>query len=171
MDESYLDLTEFVAKRQSLGIEHKVAAALPPPERDSGCKTYGLPSVEDSDCQTKSRTGDQCPEAKTSSEGTHVHPATKDGKATHQEGKLETDESKAARVEVFGNSVHEVVRELRFRVYEATGLTVSAGIAANRRLAKICSDRNKPNGQYMLPIDRRLIVAFMHDLPIRKVLK
>ena len=35
---------------------------------------------------------------------------------------------------------------IRTRVYEATRLTCSAGIAPNRMLAKICSDWNKPNG-------------------------
>lgn len=29
--------------------------------------------------------------------------------------------------------------------------------------------QNKPNGQFHLPFDRKRIVAFMHDLPIRKV--
>ncbi|PIO62394.1 hypothetical protein TELCIR_16045, partial [Teladorsagia circumcincta] len=43
-----------------------------------------------------------------------------------------------------------VVREIRFRVEQTTGLTCSAGIAPNFRLAKICSDMNKPNGQYEL---------------------
>lgn len=36
-------------------------------------------------------------------------------------------------------------------------------------LAKICSDFNKPNGQYELENDREKIFAFLKDLPIRKV--
>ena len=52
---------------------------------------------------------------------------------------------------------------------EETNLTVSAGIAPNKMLAKICSDKNKPNGQFYLPFDRKTIVTFMHDLPIRKI--
>ena len=47
--------------------------------------------------------------------------------------------------------------------------TVSAGIAANTRLAKICSNINKPNGQYSLPHDRTAIMKFMASLPCRKV--
>lgn len=46
---------------------------------------------------------------------------------------------------------------------------VSAGIAANTRLAKICSNMNKPNGQYVLPHDRAAIMDFMSKLPCRKV--
>jgi len=82
----------------------------------------------------------------------------------------------------------QVVREIRFKVEQATGLTCSAGrrfyvhcpiaqniskvnigIAANWRLSKICSNLNKPNGQYLLPSDRDAIVNFMRELPIRKV--
>ncbi|KAG2099124.1 IMS-domain-containing protein [Suillus cothurnatus] len=57
------------------------------------------------------------------------------------------------------------VKEIRDTVFRETSLTVSAGIAPN----KICSDKNKPNGQYHLPFDCTSIKAFMHDLSIRKV--
>ncbi|KAG1870356.1 hypothetical protein C8R48DRAFT_698165 [Suillus tomentosus] len=61
------------------------------------------------------------------------------------------------------------VQEIRDTVFRETSLTVSAGIAPNKMLAKICSDKNKPNGQYHLPFDHTSIKAFMHDLSIRKV--
>ncbi len=63
----------------------------------------------------------------------------------------------------------DVVQQLRREVHEKTKITVSAGIAANAKLAKICSNMNKPNGQYLLPSDRQAIMAFMRDLPCRKV--
>lgn len=63
----------------------------------------------------------------------------------------------------------EVVVQLRKEVSEKTKITVSAGIAANTRLAKICSNINKPNGQYMLPNDRSAILSFMKTLACRKV--
>ncbi|KAG8926671.1 hypothetical protein FRC01_008524 [Tulasnella sp. 417] len=66
-------------------------------------------------------------------------------------------------------SPEECVRELRAEVHEKTKLTVSAGIAPNKMLAKICSDRNKPNGQFYLPFEREAVVSFMAELPIRKV--
>ncbi|KAK1762086.1 hypothetical protein QBC33DRAFT_552779 [Phialemonium atrogriseum] len=68
-----------------------------------------------------------------------------------------------------GLAPDETVRLLRAEIYASAGITVSAGIAANARLAKICSDINKPNGQYLLPSDRTAIMAFMRDLPCRKV--
>ncbi|KAF5600352.1 DNA polymerase kappa subunit [Fusarium pseudoanthophilum] len=63
----------------------------------------------------------------------------------------------------------EAVEQMRREVHEKTNITVSAGIAANAKLAKICSNMNKPNGQYVLSSDRPTIMAFMRDLPTRKV--
>uniref|UniRef100_A0A8D0HIY9 DNA polymerase kappa n=1 Tax=Sphenodon punctatus TaxID=8508 RepID=A0A8D0HIY9_SPHPU len=70
---------------------------------------------------------------------------------------------------VFGTSAEEVVKEIRFRIEQKTGLTASAGIAPNTMLAKMCSDQNKPNGQYSLPPERKAVMDFMKDLPIRKI--
>ncbi|KAA8545772.1 hypothetical protein F0562_020777 [Nyssa sinensis] len=63
----------------------------------------------------------------------------------------------------------EIAEELRAGVYEETGLTCSAGVAPNRLLAKVCSDINKPNGQFVLPNDRMAVVTFISSLPIRKI--
>ncbi|KAK0195348.1 DNA/RNA polymerase [Armillaria mellea] len=54
----------------------------------------------------------------------------------------------------------DCVQEMRRKVFEETSLTVSAGIAPNK---------NKPNGQFHLSFDSQEIIAFMHDLSIRKV--
>ncbi|KAH8881653.1 DNA/RNA polymerase [Thozetella sp. PMI_491] len=63
----------------------------------------------------------------------------------------------------------EAVEQLRREVHQKAKITVSAGIAANSKLAKICSNMNKPNGQFVLPSERNAIMAFMRDLPCRKV--
>ncbi|WRT66532.1 uncharacterized protein IL334_003491 [Kwoniella shivajii] len=63
----------------------------------------------------------------------------------------------------------EVITQLRAEVETKTQLTISAGIAPNRMLAKICSDKNKPNGQYEMEFDRTVITKFMRDLPVRKI--
>jgi DNA polymerase-4 len=60
-----------------------------------------------------------------------------------------------------------IAREIRQRIYQETGLTASAGIAANKMLAKIASDWKKPNGQYTITPDQ--IAAFVHPLPVRKI--
>jgi DNA polymerase kappa len=67
----------------------------------------------------------------------------------------------------FGLDIEDCVRELRHRIYLTTrGLTASSGIACNLRLAKLCSDVNKPNGQYLLKNDQ--IIDFIRKIPIRK---
>ncbi|KAK7756895.1 hypothetical protein SLS62_000911 [Diatrype stigma] len=68
-----------------------------------------------------------------------------------------------------GMSPEDAVQQMRDEVHQKTKITVSAGIAANAKLAKICSNMNKPNGQYLLPNDRQSIMTFMRDLSTRKV--
>lgn len=63
----------------------------------------------------------------------------------------------------------EAVSNMRAQVFDECKVTISAGIASNAKLAKICSNKNKPNGQFRLPADRATILAFMRDLPTRKV--
>ncbi|PLB51618.1 IMS-domain-containing protein [Aspergillus steynii IBT 23096] len=63
----------------------------------------------------------------------------------------------------------EVVDRMRAEVLENTKVSVSAGIAANAKIAKICSNRNKPNGQFRVPNDRATVMEFMKELPVRKV--
>jgi len=63
----------------------------------------------------------------------------------------------------------DVVSQMRAEVFQKAKITISAGIAANSQLSKICSNKNKPNGQFQLGSDRATIMAFMRDLPTRKV--
>ena len=63
----------------------------------------------------------------------------------------------------------DAVSQMRQQVHQEAKITISAGIAANAKLAKICSNKNKPNGQFKLPSERTTILNFMRDLPTRKV--
>ena len=71
-------------------------------------------------------------------------------------------------IQKYGQQAHadDVVSEIRERVKEATGLTVSAGIASNFLLAKMASDKRKPDGQFSVQKDQ--IATFLADMPIRK---
>ncbi|KAI9832612.1 MAG: hypothetical protein M1826_001562 [Phylliscum demangeonii] len=61
------------------------------------------------------------------------------------------------------------VSKLRAEVAEKTRITVSAGIGPNARIAKIASNKNKPNGQFRVSSERATVMEFMRDLPVRKV--
>ena len=47
--------------------------------------------------------------------------------------------------------------------------SASAGLSCNTFLAKVCSDLNKPNGQYLLPSHRETVMDFVAELEIKKV--
>lgn len=65
--------------------------------------------------------------------------------------------------------VEEVVQQLQGEIKMTTGLTASVGIAPNKMLAKISSDRNKPNGYFHVLPDRGFIINLMQEMPCRKV--
>jgi DNA polymerase-4 len=60
----------------------------------------------------------------------------------------------------------QVAREIRARIWEETHLTASAGISFNKFLAKMASDQNKPNGQFV--ITPGMGAAFVESLPVGK---
>ena len=60
-----------------------------------------------------------------------------------------------------------VVKEIRSRVYSATGCTVSAGIASNFAMAKMASDVKKPDNQFAVPNED--VPSFLSSMPVQKV--
>ncbi len=57
--------------------------------------------------------------------------------------------------------------EIRQRIHKEVGITISAGIAPNKFLAKICSDWNKPNGQFVILPEE--VDAFVEQLRVDKL--
>ncbi|WP_083237379.1 MULTISPECIES: DNA polymerase IV [Burkholderia] len=60
-----------------------------------------------------------------------------------------------------------IAREIRERVRETVGVTVSAGVAPNKFVAKIASDWNKPDGLFV--VRPHEVDAFVAALPVRKL--
>lgn len=60
-----------------------------------------------------------------------------------------------------------IARELRRRIREERGLSASIGIAANKLLAKLASDFQKPNGLTLVP--ERDKVEFLRPMPVRAI--
>lgn len=60
-----------------------------------------------------------------------------------------------------------IAREIRARIEKEVGITASAGIAPNKFVAKIASDWNKPNGQFVVTPDQ--VDAFVAQLPVDKL--
>jgi len=60
-----------------------------------------------------------------------------------------------------------IAQEIRRLVFSELNLTVSAGVAPNKFLAKIASDWRKPNGIFVLPPEK--VASFMPDLKIEKI--
>ena len=60
-----------------------------------------------------------------------------------------------------------IAREIRHRVRAEVGITVSAGVAPNKFLAKVASDWNKPDGEFVILPEE--VDAFVAQLPVRRI--
>jgi DNA polymerase-4 len=64
-------------------------------------------------------------------------------------------------------SATAIAQVIRAQIRDETALTASAGIAPNKFLAKIASDWNKPDGQFV--IRPHQVEAFLTPLPVSKI--
>uniref|UniRef100_A0A8C8TYI4 DNA polymerase kappa n=1 Tax=Peromyscus maniculatus bairdii TaxID=230844 RepID=A0A8C8TYI4_PERMB len=89
----------------------------------------------------------------------------------HLEERQSWPEDKRRYFNKAGNSVKTVVvaSNLAASNVDLLKLAKPMGIAPNTMLAKVCSDKNKPNGQYQILPSRKAVMDFIKDLPIRKV--
>ena len=67
----------------------------------------------------------------------------------------------------FAGSATRIAQEIRRRVSRQLHITVSAGVAPNKFLAKIASDWRKPNGLFVITPDE--VEAFVSALPVNKL--
>jgi DNA polymerase-4 len=61
----------------------------------------------------------------------------------------------------------EIARKIKDRVFEETGLTVSAGVAPSKFVAKIASDMEKPDGLTLVTPER--VREFLDPLPVGRM--
>lgn len=66
--------------------------------------------------------------------------------------------------ELFYGSATWMAMDMKRRIFEATGLTASAGVAPNKFLAKVASDWNKPNGIKVITPEE--VKEFTQDLDL-----
>lgn len=60
-----------------------------------------------------------------------------------------------------------MAQEIRQRIFSQERITASAGVAPNKFLAKVASDWNKPNGQFVITPDE--VDSFVASLPVEKI--
>ncbi len=65
------------------------------------------------------------------------------------------------------NSATLMAKEIRQRIAKELGITVSAGVAPNKFLAKVASDWQKPDG--LTVIAPKEVDAFVSQLPVKKI--
>ncbi len=66
-----------------------------------------------------------------------------------------------------GGSATRMAQQIRQQVYEQVGITISAGVAPNKFIAKIASDWNKPDG--LCVITPAEVDAFVARLPVARI--
>ena len=80
---------------------------------------------------------------------------------------LSLDEAFVAIGESTFEEARALAATLRCEIFDATGLTVSAGVATGKMIAKIASDTCKPNG--LLAIAPGEEAAFLEPLPVARL--
>jgi len=70
-------------------------------------------------------------------------------------------------VDLHQGSATRIAEDIRRVIQEETGLSASAGIAPVKFLAKICSDENKPGGQFVLTPET--MDEFVKGLQLKKI--
>lgn len=67
----------------------------------------------------------------------------------------------------FQGSATLIAEQIRKLIFEEVGVTASAGIAPNKFLAKVASDLNKPNGQFVITPDN--VDGFVKTLAVKRI--
>jgi len=69
--------------------------------------------------------------------------------------------------EHFKGSATRIAKEIRARVFDEVGITVSAGVATNKFIAKVASDWKKPDGLTVVTPDKQF--EFVSGVPVKSI--
>jgi DNA polymerase-4 len=68
---------------------------------------------------------------------------------------------------LFDGSATRIAQQIRAEVEAEVGITISAGVAPNKFIAKVASDWRKPNGLFVVKPDE--LDSFSAQLPVKKI--
>lgn len=86
------------------------------------------------------------------------------------EGRLDlTDYMEEHGIAPTREDVMKLMSEIRQKVHDKIKVTASCGCAPNKLLAKLCSEVNKPNGQFFLERTSEANLGFLENMKIRKI--
>ena len=164
LDECYMDIGPYLSLRIGKGLEHEeVVAALAQADRKAeaegedgnGVASSLKPAARSRNNNAANKEDEESDDDCDDNNNKATHPSTDIGELSPEAA------LKAAA---------DIVDEMRKKVTKATGgLTCSAGLASNFMLAKIASDRNKPDGQCIVGPSNERILNFIRPLSVRKV--
>lgn len=66
---------------------------------------------------------------------------------------------------LFGDGA-EIAKKIRAMIREEVGLAASVGVAKNKFLAKLGSEKAKPDGLFIVPGEQAAVIAFLGAMPI-----
>lgn len=72
-------------------------------------------------------------------------------------------------IEPTKENLEKIMNDIRQRINFEIKITASCGCAPNPLLAKLCSEKAKPNGQRFLEADQTIIEEFVGELDVRKI--
>jgi DNA polymerase-4 len=69
--------------------------------------------------------------------------------------------------ECFQGSATRIAKEIRAKIFKEVGITVSAGVAVNKFIAKVASDWNKPDGLTVVTPEKQF--EFVSAIPVKSI--
>lgn len=83
---------------------------------------------------------------------------------------MQTQPDRTQLDQMIDDQATRIMKNIQKDVLEKTGgLTLSLGMAPNRFLSKLASEKNKPNGCYILRREKQKVLEFLDSFPLGKI--